>query len=93
MNKKELIDAIAAAGFTKADTARFIDAFTAVVTNTVVSGEKVVLQNFGTFETVWRSPRIGRNPGTGESVAIDGQYSPRFTPGKAMRSAVLNNRR
>lgn len=93
MNKKELIDAIAAEGFTKADTARFIDAFTAIITDTLGSGEKVILQNFGTFETVWRSPRTGRNPGTGEYVAIDGQYIPRFCPGKKMRSTVLNNRR
>ena len=92
MNKKELIDRISATGFTKTDTSRFIEAFTAAVTGALMAGDKVTLQDFGTFDAVWRAPRTGKNPNTGQTVAIPGQFVPRFTPGKRLRRNVHGRR-
>lgn len=92
MNKKELIDLISATGFTKTETARFIEAFTAAITGTLKAGDKVILQDFGTFDAAWRAPRTGKNPNTGQAIAIPGQFVPRFTPGKKLRRDVSGRR-
>lgn len=44
--------------------------FKAVSTLTDIIGEKVTLMGFGTFKTVTKNARVGRNPQTGETLAI-----------------------
>jgi integration host factor subunit beta len=36
--------------------------------------------------------RIGRNPKTGEAVALSGKYVPHFKPGKDLRQRVNSSR-
>jgi integration host factor subunit beta len=36
----------------------------------------------------FRPPRQGRNPKTGDTVALDGKYVPHFKPGKDLRERV-----
>ena len=43
---------------------------------------------FGSFSLHYRAPRMGRNPKTGESVALPGKHVPHFKPGKALRERV-----
>ena len=43
---------------------------------------------FGSFGVTRRNPRLGRNPRTGQSVAIPERRVPHFKPGKALRDAV-----
>ncbi|MBC8058507.1 MAG: HU family DNA-binding protein, partial [Rhizobiales bacterium] len=43
---------------------------------------------FGSFSINHRPPRMGRNPRSGESVAIPEKRVPHFKPGKALREAV-----
>mgnify|MGYP001813805051 FL=1 len=46
------------------------------------SGERIEIRGFGSFSLHYRSPRIGRNPKTGDSVALSSKYVPHFKPGK-----------
>ena len=59
----------------------------------LASGERIEIRGFGSFTLHFRSPRIGRNPKTGESVALPGRYAPRFKPGKELRERVLSVRK
>jgi len=43
---------------------------------------------FGSFSLHFRPPRQGRNPKTGEAVALSGKYVPHFKPGKDLRERV-----
>ena len=52
------------------------------------SQERVEIRGFGSFALHSRPPRIGRNPKTGEAVAIPAKYIPHFKPGKEMRERV-----
>ena len=89
MSKTELIAAVAEkAGLTKKDAERAINAFTGVVIDEVAGGGKVQLIGFGTFETVERAAREGRNPQTGASMTIAASVAPKFKPGKAFKDAV-----
>ncbi|THD35290.1 MAG: integration host factor subunit beta [Sphingomonas sp.] len=46
---------------------------------------RVELRGFGAFSTRARDARTGRNPRTGELVAVDAKRVPYFKPGKEMR--------
>lgn len=89
MNKVELIETIASkSGISKKDVEKTIHAFTNVVTDALVDGDKVQIVGFGTFEVIERAARTGRNPKTGESIKIDASKSPKFKAGKSLKDAV-----
>lgn len=54
-------------------------------------GERIEIRGFGSFSLHYRAPRTGRNPKTGDAVALSGKYVPHFKPGKELRDRV--NRR
>ncbi len=51
-------------------------------------GERIEIRGFGSFSLHYRPPRIGRNPKTGEAVALAGKHVPHFKPGKDLRERV-----
>ncbi len=54
----------------------------------LVKGHRIEIRGFGSFSVNHRSPRMGRNPRSGESVAIPEKRVPHFKPGKALRESV-----
>lgn len=54
----------------------------------LAAGERIEIRGFGSFSLRVRSPRIGRNPKTGESVALAKKHVPHFKPGKELRDRV-----
>ena len=85
MNKGELIEAVAkAAGSTKADAGRAIDATLAAITKALKKGDVVTLIGFGTFKVSKRAARVGRNPQTGETIKIKAKKVARFKAGKEL---------
>lgn len=90
MNKAELVAKIAEkANLTKKDAEAALNGFVAAVEETLVSGDKVQLIGFGTFETRERKARTGRNPRKpGETIEIPASKAPVFKPGKALKDAV-----
>lgn len=52
------------------------------------SGDRIEIRGFGSFSLHLRPPRMGRNPKTGESVALSKKYVPHFKPGKELRDRV-----
>ena len=90
MNKAELIASVAEkTGFTKKDSEAAVNAFTEVVEEALVAGEKVQLIGFGTFETRERKARQGRNPRKpGETIEIAASKAPVFKAGKALKDSV-----
>ena len=89
MNKTELIAAIAEkAELSKKDSEKALKAFVDVVTEELKKEHKIQLVGFGTFEVSTRSARTGRNPQTGEEMAIAACKAPKFKAGKALKDAV-----
>ena len=89
MNKNDLIDAVAErTGLAKSDAARAVEAVLGAITDTLAKGEAVALSGFGSFVTKVRSARTGRNPRTGEPVAIPASRAPAFKAGKALKDAL-----
>lgn len=89
MNKTELIAAVAEkAELSKKDAEKAIKAFTDVVSDELIKGEKIQLVGFGTFEVSERAAREGRNPQTGETMKIAASKAPKFKAGKALKDMV-----
>ena len=54
----------------------------------LASGERIEIRGFGSFSLHYREPRQGRNPKTGDAVALEGKHVPHFKPGKELRERV-----
>ena len=51
-------------------------------------GDRIEVRGFGSFSLHYRPPRTGRNPKTGDTVALPGKHVPHFKPGKELRERV-----
>ena len=89
MNKHELVSHVAAGtSVTRADAERLIGAVFSAIADALVRDETVAIAGFGKFAVRERAARQGRNPQTGEPVAIAASRAPSFKPAKALRDAV-----
>ncbi|KZZ68235.1 integration host factor subunit beta [Oleiphilus sp. HI0130] len=59
-----------------------------LMSETLATGQRIEIRGFGSFSLHYRSPRVGRNPKTGESVTLDAKHVPHFKPGKELRDLV-----
>ena len=59
-----------------------------MMSNALTQGERIEIRGFGSFSLHFRPPRLGRNPKTGDSVALPGKHVPHFKPGKELRDRV-----
>lgn len=88
MNRKELIRAISDnSSITLIEAQRFLDVFEEIVRTTSLR-VAISLVGFGRFHRKKRSARIGRNPHTGEQMAIEAAYLPAFSPGKGLKETL-----
>jgi DNA-binding protein HU-beta len=91
MNKSQLVDALADRLGDRKAAATAVDALLQIVVDTVRSGDSVSLAGFGVFESRARAARTGRNPRTGETVAVPATTVPAFRPGTGFRNAVAGD--
>ncbi|MGZ3158642.1 MAG: integration host factor subunit beta [Burkholderiaceae bacterium] len=52
---------------------------------------RIEIRCFGTFSLNYRPPRIGRNPRTGEKVAIPATHAPHFKSSKELLLRINQN--
>jgi len=89
MNKTDLVSKVAElGGLTKADADKAVDATFAAITAALKGGDDVRLVGFGSFSVAARAAREGKNPRTGEKIAIPASKAPKFSVGKALKDAV-----
>jgi len=90
MTKSELIDVIAKeqGHLAYRDVELAVKCMLEQMSQALASGDRIEIRGFGSFSLHYRPPRQGRNPKTGESVALAGKYVPHFKPGKELRERV-----
>ena len=95
MTKRELAVKIAEeTGLTQVAVKEVVQKFLDYILEARARGEKLEFRNFGVFESVYRKPRIGRNPQKPQNtVQIPGRYVVRFKPGKEMKAEMKKLRR
>lgn len=70
------------------DIERLVAVFFDEISDRLAAGGRVELRGFGAFSTRARDARTGRNPRTGDTVAVDAKRVPYFKPGKEMRAKL-----
>ena len=90
MTRSELIAELAAANtqLRAEDVESIVATIFAGIAAALVRGDRVELRGFGAFTVRRRDPRAGRNPRTGEAVAVDAKSVPFFKAGKELRERV-----
>ncbi|MFM2239078.1 MAG: hypothetical protein RJA69_452 [Pseudomonadota bacterium] len=90
MTRSDLVEELAArfGQLTHRDAEFAVKTLLDAMSEALVRGHRIELRGFGTFSINRRPPRMGRNPRSGESVAIPEKHVPHFKPGKALREAV-----
>ncbi len=90
MTRSDLVEELANrfVQLTHRDTEYAVKAILDAMNEALVRGHRIEIRGFGSFSINRRPPRLGRNPRSGESVAIPEKRVPHFKPGKALRESV-----
>jgi DNA-binding protein HU-beta len=89
MNKVELIDQIAAgADISRLAAEQALNSLIQNIIYAVSNGEIVQIVGLGSFASIERTARIGRNPSTGALVQIQASRSVKFRVGSAFKIAM-----
>ena len=92
MTKSELIARLAEANphLYQRDVERIVTTIFDEIATALARGDRVELRGFGAFSVKRREARQGRNPRTGEQVAVTEKAVPFFKTGKQLRERLNN---
>ena len=92
MTKSELIDSLADVQqhLAHLDVELGVKSILEQMSGSLATGERIEIRGFGSFSLHYRAPRMGRNPKSGEAVALPGKHVPHFKPCKSLRERVNN---
>jgi len=90
MTRSDLVEALAQqfGQLTQRDAEMAVKTILDAMTDALARGHRIELRGFGSFSVSHRAPRLGRNPRSGEKVAVPEKRVPHFKPGKALRENV-----
>ena len=90
MTKRDLIDEVVQLypRYSRRDAEVMVNAVFDSVTEALRRGDRVEIRGFGSFMVRSRRAREGRNPKTGDSVAVNAKRVPFFKVGKELRLRV-----
>ncbi|MBO6790622.1 MAG: integration host factor subunit beta [Dinoroseobacter sp.] len=70
------------------DVERIVNTVFDEIVEAMARGDRVELRGFGAFSVKSRDARIGRNPRTGDAVAVEAKAVPFFKTGKLLRDRL-----
>jgi integration host factor subunit beta len=90
MVKSEMVQALnkKLPDFQERDVESALNCIVNQMLDALVKGERIEIRGFGSFDLRHRSPRIARNPKTGESVQLAAKAAVHFKTSKEMRDRV-----
>ncbi len=90
MTKREIIDELLARrpSFSHRDAETIVNAIFDAMGGVLERGQRIEIRGFGSFAVKQRRARQGRNPKTGELVAVEAKRIPFFRAGKDLRIEV-----
>jgi DNA-binding protein HU-beta len=89
MNKAQLIQKISKdASLRRSQAVRAVKALVSAIRETIRNGGKISLTGLGTFKVKARKARPGRNPKTGETIAIPAGRKISFKPSLSLKKLI-----
>jgi len=85
--KHDIVNAVVnSTGITRTKAEQAVETVFEALKNAMGRGERIELRRFGVFSVRPRKTGIGRNPRTGQEVAIPPGKAVRFKPGKELQA-------
>jgi len=88
LNKADLVAEVAKVVGSKRKAEGAVSCVLETIKKALKKGQTLTLVGFGTFSVGRRKARMGRNPQTGKEIRIPARKIPKFSAGKALKSAV-----
>jgi len=90
ISRNELVAALASkAGTSKTEADAVLSAFSEILVEAVSGGgDKVSIPGILSVERVKRAARVGRNPSTGETIAIPAGHGVKLSVGSRLKAAA-----
>jgi integration host factor subunit beta len=89
MNKSEMIEALAGKkGISLKKAEEIINTIFDSMTNAMLSGDRIEIRGFGSFVVNDYKAYTGRNPKTGDSIAVKPKKLPFFKVGKELKERI-----
>jgi len=90
MTKSEIIDILSRkqSHLSSRDVESSVKLLLEKMSGALADGGRIEVRGFGSFSLHHRAARKGRNPKTGEQVALPPKHVPHFKPGKELRERV-----
>jgi integration host factor subunit beta len=90
MTRSDLVEQLAErfTQLTQRDTEFAVKTILDAMADAMSRGHRIEIRGFGSFTINRRAPRLGRNPRSGEQVAVPQKLVPHFKPGKDLRERV-----
>ena len=90
MNKSGLINNLLAKtdSLSEEDIVQTVNTILNLISNSLSTGNRVELRNFGSFSVRLRKKRLSRNPKTGSSVLVAPKHHPYFRASKHLNESL-----
>jgi len=89
MTKADLVEEVVrVSGLSKKQAEIIVNTVFASIVEALESDDKIELRGFGSFRVRRRRSRQGRNPKTGDQVAVPEKRIPYFKPGKELKDLI-----
>ena len=90
MTKSELIEILLKrqAHLSYSDVEQAVNMIMDSLSDSLINNERIEIRGFGSFSLHYRNAKQGRNPATGESIALPAKRAAHFKPGKELRERV-----
>ena len=90
MTKSDLIERVSVRvpHISKKDTETVVNTIFDSMTESLMTGDRIEIRGFGSFQVKIREAREGRNPKTGEEVKIPAKRTPFFKVGKELKERI-----
>lgn len=93
MTRANLIEEVAhSLQITRKESEIVVESIFESMVRSLRAGDKIEIRGFGSFRVRDRRGRMGRNPKTGEQVAVQARRVPYFKPAKELRESVNRTR-
>jgi len=93
MTKADLVEEVARVSqLTKKHSEVIVNTVFQSIIEALNQDEKIELRGFGSFRIRHRRSRLGRNPKTGDRVAVPAKRIPYFKPGKELKDLINSDK-
>lgn len=90
MIKLDIVNQVAEqTGVAKQKAEQVVDSLFNAIKDALAAGNRIELRGFGVFTVKPRKRGVGRNPRTGQEVAIPSGKTIRFKPGKELQPQII----